>query len=180
MLILLDLILLTVLGFVILENQHAFNLDWNLGRVERISWMKEVLPPYLFLAASLFIIMGFLGVVVILAFPKQYFSISLNEGTKGKLTVSPSAIEGYVREVLTKNELMKNSKIQVKIYKRQLRINVKGEIVPQTQVIDKTQGFKNEITTGLNTYFGITHHILLKVSVKANHLKEKPSNPRVI
>lgn len=142
-------------------------------------WMSSFISQYFFVASTLLAIITILAILVVIFYPRTYTAILLKDD-KGRLNINQSSIEGFVKEIILNDGYMKNPKIFVKVYKNKIRIQVKGEIIPRVQVVEKTEVLNQEVKDGLREFFGLNHKVNLQVDVTALSERDRQKSLRVI
>lgn len=174
---LIGVILLTIFGNVIIRNQRIVNLNalsWlpvkeahKHGLLDGLfkGFIRESLAQYFLWTSIVFFVIVLVGILVIIFFPRRYSEIELAEN-QGTLKLSKSAIEGYVKSLVESEGIMKNASVKAKLYKDKFKVDVKGQVVPRSNVIANTVQLKNSIETGLKAFFGVEHDVDFTIKVK--------------
>lgn len=165
---LIGLILLTVLGNVIFINQRFLNLpslSWLPVDYYTEGFWKDVLAQYFLWAAVVLFVLVVIAILVIIFFPRRYSEVKLPDGD-GKLNLKKSAIEGYVKSLIKSEKIMKNASVSVNVYKKKFKIDVKGNIIPRTDVVEQIDQLKKKIESGIDSFFGVKRKVNFKVKVK--------------
>ncbi|MEQ9764081.1 alkaline shock response membrane anchor protein AmaP [Streptococcus jiangjianxini] len=165
---LVGIVLLTVLGNVIFLNQRILRLpalSWVPVNFRAHSIWREFLAQYFLWAAIVLFILVLIGIVVIIFFPRRYSEVELADD-KGKLKLKKSAIEGYVKSLVESEGLMKNPKVTASLYKKKFKVDVRGQVVPRSNVITNTEKLKKDLEVGLKAFFGVEHDVDFSVKVK--------------
>lgn len=165
---LVGIVLLTVLGNAIFLNQRVLNL-------QALSWLpvdftahgvwKEILSQYFLWAAVVFFVIVFLAILVVMFFPRRYSEVELADNN-GKLKLKKSAVEGYVKSLVQSEGLMKNPNVTANLYKKKFKVDVKGQVIPRSNIIANTEQLKKDLETGLKAFFGVEHNVDFSVKVK--------------
>lgn len=165
---LLGITLLTVLGNVIFLNQRVLNLQvlsWIPVDFTTHGVWKEILSQYFLWAAVVLFVIVFLAILVVMFFPRRYSEIELADN-QGKLKLKKSAVEGYVKSLVQSEGLMKNPSVTANLYKKKFKVDVKGQVIPRSNVIANTEQLKHDLETGLKAFFGVEHNVDFSVKVK--------------
>lgn len=165
---LVGIVLLTVLGNVILLNQRILRLpalSWLPVNFRVNSIWQEILSRYFLWVATVLFVLVIIAIVVVIFFPRRYSEIELTDN-KGKLKLKKSAIEGYVKSLVESEGLMKNPKVTANLYKKKFKVDVKGQVVPRSNVITNTEKLKKDLEVGLKAFFGVEHDVDFSVKVK--------------
>lgn len=165
---LVGLVLLTVLGYVIVLNQRILDLRflaWLPVSYRPFGVFKEALAQYFFWVSLVLFVLVLVGILVIIFFPRRYSEVELADN-QGKLKLKKSAVEGYVKSLVKAEGLMKNPKVTANLYKKKFTVDVKGQVVPRSNVIANTAQLKKDVETGLKAFFGIEHDVDFNVKVK--------------
>ena len=174
--LILCILILTILIPVLLDFHKVSGLGlqlftWKLFTWKQIPFVGYYLSRYVFwgtlILASLILIL----MLVIAFYPKRRLEIQLADAD-GKLMLKNSAIEGFVRSLLTEHGLIKDPTVSVNSRKNKCMVSVKGAIVPSENIIKRSRLIQEEIASGLTEFFGITHNVKLKISVSDFKPKE--------
>ncbi|MFG7388387.1 alkaline shock response membrane anchor protein AmaP [Lactococcus lactis] len=111
-------------------------------------------------------------------YPKTYQEVLLDDKT-GNLTLKVSAIEGLVREIVSNNGYIRNPKINVTLYQAKIKIDVKGEIIPRVEIVEKTKEIEQEIKESIQNFFGINYDLKLKIKVSSLAENKSSTSRRV-
>ena len=126
--------------------------------------MGYYLSRYVFWGTVVLASLILLLMLVIVFYPKRRLEIQLADAD-GKLMLKNSAIEGFVRSLVTDHGLIKDPTVSVNSRKNKCMVSVKGAIVPSENIIKRSQLIQEEIASGLTEFFGINHNVKLKISV---------------
>lgn len=96
------------------------------------------------------------------------------------LKLKNSAIEGFVRSLVSDHGLIKNPTVHVNLRKNKCFVHVEGKILPSDNIADRCQIIQSEITNGLKQFFGIERQVKLEVLVKDYQPKPKPQNKKTV
>ena len=127
------ILILTILIPVLLDFHKVSGLGLQLFNWKLFTWKQILLWDTIFLdmfsgevliLASLILLL----MLVILFYPKRRLEIQLADAD-GKLMLKNSAIEGFVRSLLTENGLIKDPTVSVNSRKNKCMVSVKGAIV---------------------------------------------------
>lgn len=165
---LIGLVLLTVLGNAIFLNQRVLNLpalSWLPVDFQTNGVWKEILSQYFLWAAVILFVIVLVAILVVMFFPRRYSEVELADNN-GKLKLKKSAVEGYVKSLVQSEGLMKNPTVTANLYKKKFKVDVKGQVVPRSNVIANTEQLKKDLETGLKAFFGIEHDVDFNVKVK--------------
>ncbi|CAM2803980.1 membrane protein [Streptococcus acidominimus] len=165
---LIGLVLLTILAYVIVLNQRVLRLPalaWLPVSWRPNFWFREALAQYFLWVSVILFIVVLVGILVIIFFPRRYSEVELADN-QGKLKLKKSAVEGYVKSLVESEGLMKNPRVTANLYKKKFKVDVKGQVVPRTNVIANTEQLKKDLETGLKAFFGVEHDVDFAVKVK--------------
>ncbi|MCT1195685.1 alkaline shock response membrane anchor protein AmaP [Lactococcus lactis] len=163
-LIILDLLLLTLVLPMTWDYYNFMEYDWMTTTSSNIPFIGKYMTDYLFWGNIVLAVMLIIALIVILFYPRTYIDVRLTSNN-GNLTLKKSAIEGFVSEKVKENDYLKNSKIDVSLFKNKIKIYIKGEIIPRIEVAQKAQDLERGIAEGLKEFFGLDQAIKLKVEV---------------
>lgn len=165
---LLGLILLTVLGNTIFFNQRML-------RFQELAWLpvdfradmafREMLAHYFLWAATALFVLVLIAIIVVIFYPRRYSEIEL-ANNKGKLKLKKSAVEGYVKTLVEAEGLMRNVNVVAELYKNSFKVNVRGKLLSQSEVLTTIERVKTDIETGLKAFFGIEQSVDFSVEVQ--------------
>lgn len=165
---LVGIVLLTILGNAIFLNQRVLKL-------QSLSWLpvdftshgvwKVILTQYFLWTAVVLFVILFLTILVVIFFPRRYSEIELADNN-GKLKLKKSAIEGYVKSLVQSEGGMKNPNVTVNLYKKKFKVDVKGQVIPHSNVVANTGKLKKDLEKGLEVLFGIKHNVDFNIEVK--------------
>ena len=163
------ILILTILIPVLLDFHNLSGIGLQMFTEKLFTW-KEIsflgyyLSIYIFWGTLILTSLILILMLVILFYPNSRLEIQLADA-RGKLMVKNSAIEGFVRSLVTDHDLIKDPTVSVKSYKNKCMVYIKGAVVPSENIIKRSQLIQEEIASGLTEFFGINHNVKLKVSV---------------
>lgn len=165
---LLGLVLLTVLGNTIFFNQRML-------RFQELAWLpvdfradmafREMLAHYFLWAAAVLFVLVLIAILVVLFYPRRYSEIKLADN-KGALKLKKSAVEGYVKTLVEAEGLMRKPTVTASLYQNSFKVDVKGQILSQTEVLSTIEQVKKDIETGLKAFFGVEKTVDFNVEVQ--------------
>lgn len=183
--ILLGLVLLTLFGSITVHYVNSANVPEEITHIlgylkfDMPNWAESIVANYFFWVAFVLTIVTFVVVIGILFYPRNYTQIKLEDSKSGVLLLKRSAIEGYVRAIVTENEALKDPQISVKMYKKKFNVKVSGKIIPRVDIVEKVDNLKQDIQSGLHQFFGLTKNVKFTVKVKNIEESEKVISNRV-
>lgn len=173
--ILLGLLLFLLLGAGAVNHVSIASLPDEMEGIVRFfrvgSAAESALSPYLFWLALIFMGLILIFILIIAFYPRTYTEIELADDQPGKLNLKKSALESYVRTIVEAEEIMKSPVVSAKLYKNSFKIRVSGKIIPRINITEKLEHLKQEIHTGLDTFFGIQKKINYRIEV--SHIDNK-------
>lgn len=158
------ILILTILIPVLLDFHKVSGLDLQLFTWKNIPFVGYFLSRYVFWGTLVLSSLILLLMLVILFYPKRRLEIQLADAD-GKLMLKNSAIEGFVRSLVTDHGFIKDPTVSVNSWKNKCIVSVKGAIVPSENIIKRSQLIQEEIATGLTEFFGLNHDVKLEISV---------------
>lgn len=162
------LVSLTVTTYVALLNRHVIVVSDRIQKyLDGIVISKPVgtaLDIYYFWIATVLTLLIVILLLVVLFYPRTRTEFLLS-GNGGRLTVKKSAIEGYIRTVMTSDGYMKHPDIRIKMFRKKINVNVTGEIIPRTDIIAKANEIKEEIQVGLEQFLGVNSQAYYDITV---------------
>lgn len=162
---LIALIFATFLFVVFVHYQFVYPLNVYLIKPEDYPIIGSYLPFYLYWGSLIGMVVIALAIIGIIFKPTEVTSIKLSEG-KGKLEIKKSAIAGIVQAQLAQSNLLKDSKIKVKMYKRKIKVRIVGSINDNTEVVSQTNQFVESIDVYIKEFIGLNTKIKTEVIFK--------------
>ena len=167
--LILCILILTILIPVLLDFHKVSGLglqlfSWKLFTWRQIPFVGYYFSRYVFWGTLILAGLILILMLVILFYPKRRLEIQLADAN-GKLMLKNSAIEGFVRSLVTDHDLIKDPTVSVNSHKNKCMVSVKGAIVPSENIIKRSQLIQEEIESGLKQFFGINQNVKLKISV---------------
>ncbi|NST21496.1 alkaline shock response membrane anchor protein AmaP, partial [Enterococcus faecalis] len=125
-----------------------------------------------------FILLFILGIVLS---PAEVTSVKLNDD-KGILEIKKSAIVGIVQSQLDQSNLLRDSKVNVKMYKKKIKVRITGNTSDNLDIINQTNQLVKNIELYLKTFIGLDTSIKAEVVFKniSRSGKSKQKQKRVI
>ena len=137
------ILILTILIPVLLDFHKVSGLGLQLFTWKKIPFVGYYLSRYVFWGTLVLASLILLLMLVILFYPKRRLEIQLADAD-GKLMLKNSAIEGFVRSLVTDHDFIKD---------------------PTVSVNSRKNKCLDEIATGLTEFFGLNHDVKLEISV---------------
>lgn len=139
-------------------------LTW-LNRDYKITnfWYKFI-SNYLFWSALIILLILLISLLIVWFYPRTSTEILLKE-KKGKLVMTKSSLEGFVKSLVENEKIMKNTNVSSKLYKNNFKVFIKGKIIPRVEISEKLLFLKEQIEKELNEFFGINQKVDFKVIV---------------
>ncbi len=178
-LIVFDLLLLSVVVPSAWDYYNLVEYGDMTSASSQLVYVGEYAPLYLFWGNAILALVLLLALLIIAFYPRTYIDIDLPTHG-GKLTLKRSAIEGLVREKVLENDYLKSPNITVKLYKKKISIDVKGEIIPRVEIAEKARLLEQEIMDSLKLFFGVEQPVKIKVEVNALNKENKHKQSRVV
>lgn len=126
--------------------------------------VETVASTYLFWTALVLLVVWVIVFISILVWPRTRTELTLVD-KDGQLLVSKSAVEGLVKSTLARHDYMKQAKVTTKLYKRQFKVFVKGDLSSTQDVVAKTARIKEAIEADLRDFVGLEQPLRLRVDV---------------
>jgi len=164
------ILILTIFLPILIDYHQVSDLGIHLFSWREL-YAEFLIARYVFWGTVVLASLILLLMLVIVFYPKRRLEIQLADAD-GKLMLKNSAIEGFVRSLLTEHGLIKDPAVSVNSRKNKCMVSVKGAIVPSENIIKRSQLIQEEIASGLTEFFGITHNVKLKISVSDFKPKE--------
>lgn len=180
---LLGLLLLTILGLNVWFASQRITLppgfEWLNFHISLPDFWQNITYQYIFWVALVFFIIVLVKILIKIFTPRTYTEFKLDEN-KGTLLLKKSAIDGFVKSLITTQEFMNNPVVKTKLYKKKFAVEVKGEARRQSDILQKTKDLQRQLEEELKTTFGLTQSVDFKVLVKTvENSKNKDSKKRL-
>lgn len=159
------LIFATFLFALLVHYQFVYPLNVYFIKPEDYPFIGSYLPFYLYWGSLVGMVMIALAIIGIIFKPTEVTSIKLSEG-RGKLEIKKSAIVGIVQAQLSQSNLLKDSKIKVKMYKRKIKVRIVGSTSDNTEVVSQTNQFIKSVDTYIKEFIGLDTTIKTEVVFK--------------
>ena len=111
--------------------------------------------------------MAILALVIlwIILRPTEVTSIKLSED-KGKLEIKKSAIVGLIQSQVSQTNLLNDSKVKVKMYKRKIKVSIVGSTSENKAVVSQTNQFIESVDAYIKEFIGLDTAIKTEVVFK--------------
>ena len=111
--------------------------------------------------------MAILALVIlwIILRPTEVTSIKLSED-KGKLEIKKSAIVGLIQSQVSQTNLLNDSKVKVKMYKRKIKVRIVGSRSENKAVVSQTNQFIESVDAYIKEFIGLDTAIKTEVVFK--------------
>ncbi|NSN12593.1 alkaline shock response membrane anchor protein AmaP [Enterococcus faecalis] len=159
------LIFATFLFVVLVHYQFVYPLNVYFIKPEDYPIIGSYLPFYLYWGSLIGMVVIALAIIGIIFKPTEVTSIKLSEG-KGKLEIKKSAIASMVQAQLVQSNLLKDSKIKVKMYKRKIKVRIIGNTNDNTEVVSQTNQFIENIDAYIKEFIGLDNTLKIEVVFK--------------
>ena len=156
--ILADLFFLTILIPILWDYFNYMNFRWELMPSSEIPYIGNHLSQYIFISSSILGALLLICLLILIFYPKTYQEVLLDDKT-GNLTLNP--------------------KINVTLYQAKIKIDVKGEIIPRVEIVEKTKEIEQEIKESIQNFFGINYDLKLKIKVSSLAENKSSTSRRV-
>ena len=173
------ILILTIFLPVLIDYHQVSDLGIQLFSWRQNHFVEFYLSRYIFWGIVALSTLVLLSMLVVLFYSKRYLEIQL-ETKNDTLKLKNSAIEGFVRSLVSDHGLIKNPTVHVNLRKNKCFVHVEGKILPSDNIADRCQLIQNEITNGLKQFFGIERQVKLEVLVKDYQPKPKPQNKKTV
>lgn len=136
-----------------------------LGLIPKpLGFIQSAVSYYLFWLALIVSVILLIVLLIIVFYPKNKTEIDLAEDN-GKLILKSSAIDGLVKSLVIQKGFMKNPKVTTRLYKKKLKVRVKGDVVTKHSVIAQSEVVKADITQALQQFIGLNQPLKLQVEI---------------
>ena len=159
------ILILTIFLPVLIDYHQVSDLGTQLFSWRQNHFVEFYLSRYIFWGIVALSTLVLLSMLVVLFYPKRYLEIQL-ETKNDTLKLKNSAIEGFVRSLVSDHGLIKNPTVHVNLRKNKCFVHVEGKILPSDNIADRCQLIQYEIANGLKQSFGIERQVKLDVLVK--------------
>ena len=174
------LLLLLVFFFGMIENQQAVNLPFYLISLREYPWVGASMSMFLFWACVGFALLTIIGIFVVLFFPKRSDRLIIQQKS-GELVIQKKALEHFVLKNVQQADFIHSPSVKVKIIKNKVRVMIDGEMKQTAAIPQQQEALVGEISSKLQTLFGVTHDIQTEVVLKdAEETREHHTQPRVV
>ena len=133
------LVLGTFLFTVFVHYQFVYSLNIRFIKPEEYPLIGNYMPFYFYWGSVIGMAILALVILWIILRPTEVTSIKLSED-KGKLEIKKSAIVGLIQSQVSQTNLLNDSKVKVKMYKRKIKVRIKIRLV---QILIKPE--RNEL-----------------------------------
>ena len=177
LLIIFCILILTIFLPVLIDYHQVSDLGIQLFSWRQNHFVEFYLSRYVFWGIVVLSTLVLLSMLVVLFYPKRHLEIQL--ATKNDtLKLKNSAIEGFVRSLVSDHELIKNPTVHVNLRRNKCFVKVEGKVIPSDNIANRCQLIQNEIANGLKQFFGIERQVKLEVIVKDYQPKPKPQKKK--
>ncbi len=152
--ILADLFFLTILIPILWDYFNYMNFRWELMPSSEIPYIGNHLSQYIFISSSILGALLLICLLILIFYPKTYQEVLLDDKTG-------------------------NLKINVTLYQAKIKIDVKGEIIPRVEIVEKTKEIEQEIKESIQNFFGINYDLKLKIKVSSLAENKSSTSRRV-
>ncbi|MEY8699335.1 alkaline shock response membrane anchor protein AmaP [Enterococcus faecalis] len=171
----------TFLFAVFVHYQFVYSLPIQFIKFEEYPFIGNYIPLYLYwgsIIGMVFILLVILGIVLS---PAEITSVKLNDDN-GILEIKKSAIVGIVQSQLAQSNLLKDSKVNVKMYKKKIKVRITGNTSANLDIVNQTNQLVKNIELYLQTFIGLYTSIKAEVVFKniSRLGKNKQEQKRVI
>lgn len=171
----------TFLFAVFVHYQFMYSLPIYFIKFEEYPFIGNYIQLYLYwgsVIGMVFILLFILGIVLS---PAEVTSVKLNDD-KGISEIKKSAIVGIVQSQLDQSNLLRDSKVNVKMYKKKIKVRITGNTSDNLDIINQTNQLVKNIELYLKTFIGLDTSIKAEVVFKniSRSGKSKQKQKRVI
>ena len=171
------ILILTIFLPVLVDYHQVSDLGINLINWRQNGLVEFFVARYVFWGTVVLSTLVLISMLVVIFYPKRYLEIQLD--TKSDtLKLKNSAIEGFVRSLVSDHNLIKDPTVRVNVRKNKCFVYVEGKLLPTENIARRCQVIQNEITNGLKQFFGIERQVRLEVTVK--NYQPKPQNKKTV
>lgn len=170
------LLLLIYLCFsVVVSYQDYEAMPFYFLRLEEYPLLGDWLPVISLYLSLVSMIVLFILILITIFYPKKISQFVFGK-TDGVLRISKKAVEGIVAETLITEKLMKNPNVTVKMSRKKIKVNVKGDVQIVSDLYGKTDEWSKHLENQLHQLIGPEVKISIKVTFEKPQLK---NNQRV-
>ncbi len=161
--------LIILLGLIAIRYSEVVTLPIEIEKLiphwHHYDQSNQLISTFLFWGSLTFILILLIASLIIFLWPKRYTEIDLLDIEKGKLLLKKSALEGFVKSVVSANGAMTDPSVYVSIYKKRFKVKVEGQMRSRTSVVQQLSQLEKEIREGLENFFGLTRPLQFSVAV---------------
>lgn len=150
---------------VFVHYQFVYSSPIQLILPEEYPIIGTYIPLYFYWGSVIGMAIIILAILGIIFSPTEITSIKLNDD-KGKLEIKKSAISGIVRSQVSQSNLLKDSKVNVKMYKRKIKVRIIGNTSKEVDVVNQTNQLVKNIESYIQTFIGLDTSIRAEVVFK--------------
>lgn len=159
------LVLGTFLFTVFVHYQFVYSLNIRFIKPEEYPLIGEYMPFYFYWGSVTGMAILALVILWIILRPTEVMSIKLSED-KGKLEIKKNAIVGLIQSQVSQTNLLNDSKVKVKMYKRKIKVSIFGNTGSNLDIVNQTDQLANNIESYINNFVGLDTSIKAKVVFK--------------
>ena len=134
---------------------------------------NHVISLFLFWGSLTFMLALLIVSLIFFLWPKRYTEIDLSVEKNGKLLLKKSAIESFVKSIVSENGVMADPSVHVSLYKKRFKVKVVGQMCSRTAAVQQMSNLEQEIREGLENFFGLTRPVQFSVAV--NEIQDSKS-----
>lgn len=159
------LVLGTFLFTVFVHYQFVYSLNIRFIKPEEYSLIGNYMPFYFYWGSVIGMAILALVILWIILRPTEVTSIKLSED-KGKLEIKKSAIVGLIQSQVSQTNLLNDSKVKVKMYKRKIKVRIVGSTSENKAVVSQTNQFIESVDAYIKEFIGLDTAIKTEVVFK--------------
>ena len=170
----------TFLFAVFVHYQSMYSLHIQFIKFEEYPFIGNYIPLYLYWGSIIGMLIILLIILGIFLRPVEITSVKLNDD-KGILEIKKSAIVGIVQSQVAQSNLLNDSKVNVKMYKKKIKVRIIGNTSGNNlDIINQTNQLVKSIELYLQTFIGLDTSIKAEVVFKNVSRSGKNRPKRVI
>ena len=159
------LVLGTFLFTVFVHYQFVYSLNIRFIKPEEYPLIGNYMPFYFYWGSVIGMAILALVILWIILRPTEVTSIKLSED-KGKLEIKKSAIVGLIQSQVSQTNLLNDSKVKVKMYKRKIKVRIVGSTSENKAVVSQTNQFIESVDAYIKEFIGLDTAIKTEVVFK--------------
>lgn len=173
--VLIALILGTFLFAVFVNYQFVHSLNFEFVKPEDYPIVGDYIPNYLYWGSIIGMAIILFIIFWIVLRPDDVTSIKISEDG-GRLEIRKSAIVGLIQSQVSQSNLLNDSKVKVKMYKKNIKVRITGNVGNNVDVINQVNFLVRNIEVYIQKFIGLD--TLVKVDVEFKNMTRSSNNKK--